>query len=100
MPFCSTPPGRGGERASADRRPSVPTASEHRHAQEASRGPWNKWEGPTRGADVASIIEHHACPPRVGGHPFMPRKPLDAFEHGGRLVGVGAKQNEKEYARL
>jgi hypothetical protein len=30
----------------------------------------------------------------------MPRKPLDAFEHGGRLVDVGAKQNEQENARL
>ena len=27
------------------------------------KGPWNKWEGPTA-----------SC--AVGGHPFMPRKPL------------------------
>lgn len=27
------------------------------------KGPWNKWEGPTASS-------------AVGGHPFMPRKPL------------------------
>ncbi len=80
--------------------PFVPTASEHRHAQRPSRGSWNKWRGPAPGADAAFVGMTDAFPPGVGRQPFMPRKPLDGREHGGRLELVGRNFMQREKARL
>jgi hypothetical protein len=41
---------------------------------------------PTRALLLVSTLSRHAW-----GVPFMPRKPLEAFKRGGRLVKVGAK---------
>jgi hypothetical protein len=51
--------------------------------------------GPAHGADAALLV-FPTLSRRAWGAPFMPRKPLEAFEHGGRLVKVGAKQTYRE----
>ena len=77
MPFCSTPPA-GAANLRADGRPFVPTPSEHRHAQKASRGSWNKWGAP-RPALMRPLL---SCPtlslPDVGGNRLCRESPLMA----------------------
>ena len=41
--------------------------------------------GTATGADAALAVKRDILSPVVGGQPFMPRKPLDGREHGGRL---------------
>jgi len=61
----------------------LPTFHGPKRAQE-SRGPWNKWEGPGE----------------AGGHPFMPRKPLDS-EHGSvRQVEQATPSDRRRHRRL